>query len=103
MRRRGPQGLRLVFEDGADLLLIHAGESFDKLADRSTAGQIFIQRQEWNPRARKHPGTANSPRYVFDGGAGLPVSHFRHLAFANSIHIVSHIQYPTPTARALPG
>ena len=38
MRRRGPQGLHLVFKDGADLLLIHAGEPFDKLADRKHRG-----------------------------------------------------------------
>ena len=61
MRQRRPHGLCLVLEDDADLLLIHTGEPFDKLADSGTTGQIFVECHERNPRALKHPRTANSP------------------------------------------
>lgn len=89
-----------MLEDGADLLLIHAGEPLDELVDRGATGQILIEREQWNPCAGKHPGAANSPWYAFDGSAGLPVSHLRHVVFANTIFVVRPIVLRTDVLRS---
>ena len=67
------QRLCLMFEHGAHLLFIDTGEPFDELRDGGSASKVFIQRGYWNPRAGKHPGTADLSRCPLNGIACVPV------------------------------
>ena len=72
------QCLCLMFEHGAHLSLIDTGKPFDELLDSGSAGKVFIQRGYWNPRAGKHPGTADFSRSPLNGRTCVPVCHLDH-------------------------
>ena len=64
-RQGRPERLGFVFEHGANLLLIDAREPLDELPDRSAAGQVFVEREQGNPRAGENPRAADLSRRPF--------------------------------------
>ena len=99
--RRSRMGPCLVCEHRADLLLIDAGEPLDKFLDRGSAGEVFVERGQWNSRTGEDPRAADLARRPLHGRACVPVLHFSRLRHSGHIRSRDHNQStPRPVSDA---